>query len=112
MRPSGSHCFGQNDRIPVELANKTLSSSLLFIRPEGLCILIDEDVRGLKRIRASFGYKGATYCLAVTDPAIEARYMQMEVGQHPVDALQPYLTVSIGEPFEGFCYKLVAAIIP
>jgi ATP-dependent DNA helicase RecQ len=109
---NGYHSLnGLNDRMPVELAGKTLDSTLLFIRPEGLCILVEADARGLKKFRAKFTYKEAAYCLTVTDPVIETRYMRMEIGHYPVDSLQPYLTVSIGEPFEGFCYKLVAAVI-
>ena len=108
---NGYHSFnGRNDRMPLELA-RTLSSSLLFIRPEGLSILVAEGVKGLKKIWSEFTYRGETYRLTVTDPAIEACYMPLAVGRYPVEGRQPYLTVSISEPFEGFCYKLVAAII-
>ena len=49
--------------------------------------------------------------MAVTDPVIEARYIQMKPGNYPLAGDRPYLTVSISEPFEGFCYKLIAAVI-
>jgi hypothetical protein len=42
---------------------------------------------------------------------IGARYMRMDMGEYPVEATRAYLTVSIGEPFEDFCYKLVADVI-
>ena len=102
---------GQNDRMPVELACETISSSLLFIRPEELAIKVEEDARGLPRVRARFIYKGERYGLAVTDPIFEERYIHMKQGDYPVAGCQPFLTVSISEPFEGFCYKLIAAVI-
>lgn len=102
---------GKNDRMPVELAHGTLSSSLLFIRPQELCIRVEEDTRGLPRVRAQFIYKAEPYGLAVTDPLIEERYIHRKRGDYPVTGCQPFLTVSISEPFEGFCYKLVAAVI-
>lgn len=42
---------------------------------------------------------------------IEARYMRMDMGEYPMEGAKVYLTVSIGEAFEGFCYKLVAGVI-
>jgi ATP-dependent DNA helicase RecQ len=102
---------GRNDRIPLDQARRTLSSSLLFICPEELCISVEEDLKGLPRVRAQFNYKGERYGLAVTDPAIEKRNIQMKRGDYPVEGYRPFLTVSISEPFEGFCYKLIAAVI-
>ena len=102
---------GRNDRMPLELARGTLSSSLLFIRPEELCISVEEDLKGLPRVRARFSYRGERYGLAVTDPVIEERYIKMKPGEYPVEGYRPFLTVSISEPFEGFCYKLIAAVI-
>jgi len=102
---------GRNDRMPLDLACETLSSSLFLIRPEELCIRVEEDVKGLPRVRARFTYQGERYGLAVTDPVIEERYIQMKRGEYPVEGYRPFLTVSISEPFEGFCYKLIAAVI-
>jgi hypothetical protein len=102
---------GLNDRMPEELVHKNLASSLLFIRPDDLCILVREGLRGLKKIWAEFSYHGETYRLTVTDPVIEAHYFEMDIGRHTLDGLQSYLTVSISEPFQDFCYKLVAGII-
>jgi ATP-dependent DNA helicase RecQ len=102
---------GINDRIPVRLAEKNLSSSLLFIAVEQLCIILGEDARGLKRTLAEFTYHAVQYRLAVTDPVIESKYMSMDVGRYPVENAENYLTVSISEPFNDFCYKLAAAIV-
>ena len=55
--------------------------------------------------------EGYGIALAVTDPVIEGRYISVKPGDYPVEGSRTYLTVSISEPFEGFCYKLIAAII-
>lgn len=109
---NGCHSHtGRNDRIPLALAESTLSSSLLFIRPEDLSIIVEQDSKGLNRIRAKFIFKGEIYRLAVTDPDIQGRYLPMAIGEYPVDCPETYLTISISEPFGDFCYKLVAAVI-
>lgn len=103
---------GLNDRIPVQLVNDNVSSSLLFISTAGLCILVGEDSRSLKKIRAEFSHNGVQYRLAITDPAVEAEYMARDRGRYGVgEQTGAYLTLSISEPYEGFCYKLVAAVV-
>jgi ATP-dependent DNA helicase RecQ len=106
-----SSLSGSNDRIPLSLAQQGLPSSLLFIPVERLCMILATNARGLKRILAEFTYHAVEYRLAVTDPAIEEKYMGMDIGRYPVENAKNYVTVSIGEPFNDFCYKLAAAII-
>jgi hypothetical protein len=49
--------------------------------------------------------------LTVTDPAIEKKYIA-KAGEYPVNPKEKaFITVSISEPFEDFCYKLAAGII-
>lgn len=50
------------------------------------------------------------YALWVTDPIYEREYLAKEDGRYGIGA--SYLTISLGEPFEGGTYKLIAAIIP
>lgn len=102
---------GINDRMPVELVEQNVVSSLLFVPADDLHIIVGKDVRGLKKIWADFRHKGIKYRLHVTDPVIEADYMTRNFGRYLVDDPGPHLTVSIGEPFEGFCYKLAAAVV-
>jgi ATP-dependent DNA helicase RecQ len=102
---------GRNDRMPVELVHKNVTSSLLFIRPDNLSILVKEGVKGLKKIWAEFAHNGEVYRMTVTDPAVEVRYYKMDIGRYPLDGLQSHLTVSISEPYQDFCYKLVAGLI-
>ena len=106
-----SSAGGINDRIPLHLTDKDLASTLLFVTVERLCIVVGEDARGLQRTWVEFIYHRTNYRLAVTDPVIESRYMKMDIGRYPLEDFENYLTVSISEPFDGFCYKLAAAII-
>ena len=49
------------------------------------------------------------YRLRVTDPVYERQYLQQPDGYYPVG--ECFLTISLGEPFQGYSYKLIAAII-
>ncbi|MFZ2448749.1 MAG: DNA helicase RecQ [Syntrophobacteraceae bacterium] len=102
---------GINDRMPAELVLREVSSSLLFVRVSGLCIIVGKDARGLKKTWAEFSRRGVKYRLPVTDPVIEAECMARDFGRYCTDGPDPHITVSISEPFEGFCYKLAAAVM-
>ena len=101
---------GINDRIPEMIANR-LTNSLVLIEPQQLTIAINPGYKRWKlQTRAEFCFAGVTYCLSVTDPAIESVYRPYGTGRY---ACQPrsVACISIGEPFDGFCYKLMASII-
>jgi len=102
---------GLNDRMPEETVKERIRSSLLFIRPGEVSIVVEEGPNLLKRVRSRFTFVGAEYWLSVTDPVIENRYFPKDVGQYPINKTNLYLTISIGEPYDGYCYKLVAAVI-
>jgi len=109
---NGHHSqHGLNDRIPLEMAEEDISSSLLLVRPETLVITVDAGPDSLKKIRSKFTFNGVQYGLTVTDPEIETTYFNKDFGEYPVSEENVYICVSIGEPFEGYCYKLVAGII-
>jgi hypothetical protein len=100
---------GQNDRIPHEQARQ-LASSLKLVEPEGLIVAVTpEGVNPKRTARAHFSLGGTNYALKLTDPVAEASYLARGEGEYPVGATR--LCISIGEPFEGYCYKLVAGII-
>ena len=102
---------GINDRIPLEKAGK-ISSSLLLIKPTSLTIHKEYEFASKSwKIRADFRFMRTRYCLVVTDPRIEDQYHKKKAGDYPVENSDAYLTVSLGEPYKGFCYKLVAAIM-
>ncbi len=103
---------GENDQMPEELVRETIASSLLFIRPDYLRIMVLLGPMGSRKIRAKFSFHGETYSLMVTDPVVEALYIQKELGEYPVNGAEMFLTVSISDPHRGFCHKLVAGIVP
>ena len=110
---NGSSTYhGNNDHILIEEA-LTLSDSLKLIRVTDLTLHM--HVPGAmfgdqKRVlRARFSYRGHEYILRVTDPEYELEYQAKPEGVYELG--ESFLTVSLSEPFEGYVYKLVAAII-
>ena len=98
---------GSNDRIPTVQAER-LDNSLCLIRVEGAVIRVT-TYQERTRLRVYFRHAGTEYGLRPTDPEYENRYLSREAGEYRIG--ETYLTVSLGEPFEGYTYKLIAAII-
>lgn len=105
---------GTNDRIPEDSAN-TLRNSLVLVQPEELTVIVNiegaEFNNSKRKVRASFRLNNHEYKLAVTDPKIEKTYLKKANGTYKIKADRAYLCISIGEPYDGFCYKLIASII-
>jgi hypothetical protein len=100
---------GQNDRVPEEKA-LALRDSLRLIRVESATLrVMDNDFSGRREVRAGFDHAGTTYWLKVTDPVIERAAKQKENGDYALG--ESAFTVSLGEMFQGYAYKLVAAVI-
>jgi hypothetical protein len=103
---------GANDRIPLAVAD-TLRSSLTLIHVDSLQLAVFAPGSAFgnskRRVQAQFSHSGTHYRLWVTDPVYERRYLSQPDGQHALG--ECFLTVSLGEPHRGDCYKLVAAII-
>jgi len=109
----GYHTFhGHNDRVPHEQA-KRLVDSLRLIHVESLTLVVfaPHETFGdpRRRIQGRFVHSGVEYRLWVTDPVYERVYLAKPDGVYRISDC--YLTVSLGEPHEGYCYKLIAAII-
>lgn len=104
---------GLNDRLHLNSARR-LASSLYLLRVPRMTLQVHapgEDYGNSKRrVQAGFSYNGENYRLRVTDPVIERRYLAMRNGKYVLEDC--YVTVSLGEPYKGYCYKLVAAIVP
>jgi hypothetical protein len=98
---------GKNDKIPLEQVISKLSTSLLFIKPDSLTINSFREYHNNK-VRAHFFYNHQEYNFSITDLTIERCYENY--GHYPITD-EVYLCLSLGEPFEGDCYKLVAGII-
>ena len=106
----GHHSYnGLNDRIP-ENDTLALTNSLTLQETEDLIITVGpEGIYPKRKVRAAFSLGQKKYILAVTDPVVETKYLQEPDGEYPVGRSR--LCISIGEPFQGYCYKLVAGII-
>ena len=101
---------GVNDRMPVDEANR-LSDSLRLIRVERLLISVEPPKPDKTHpvLRGSFRYNGVDYRLKITDVGTERRSEGLSCGKYSVG--ERYLTISLSEQFEGYCYKLIATII-
>ena len=102
---------GINDRIPLNMADDRLGSSLLLIRPDNLSISVAQESRKKMKVRGKFSYKGTKYALVITDSMVEKKYLQKTSCEYPVKENNVFLCLSIGEPHEGYCYKLLAGVI-
>jgi hypothetical protein len=99
---------GTDNRVTVEEA-ATLPDSLKLIHVTDLVLQVHTKFDQSLALRAYFSYAGHEYKLAVTDPDYEQKYIAKPVGSHQLG--ESFLTISLGEPFMGYAYKLVAAII-
>ncbi len=103
---------GLNDRIPLEEATPLRSSLRLLRVPKiELRVFAPGEAFGnrKRRVQGHFEHLGTQYGLWATDPLIERTYLAKQDGTYRLG--ESYLTVSLGEPHDGYCYKLVAAII-
>ena len=106
---------GQNDRVPLYLAN-ALDSSLRLIQVDRLELSTSkarhkQKVQGVSpyKVQGSFQYDGVEYWLSVTDPIYEQAFGERPNSSYALDAC--FLTISLGGPHKGYAYKLIAAII-
>jgi len=103
---------GLNDKVPTGQAD-TLRSSLVLVRVATVNLAVFAPGQAFgnskRRVQARFVHGGDEYRLRVTDPAYERKYLAHPNGEHQL--AECFLTISLGEPYEGDCYKLVAAII-
>ncbi len=110
---NGHHTYnGRNDQLPVEQAAE-VQRSLRLVRVDRLQLKVFAPGEAFdnpkRRVQARFRSGGDDYWLWVTDPVVERAYLARQDGDYPIGRC--FLTVSLGEPFNGFCYKLVAAVI-
>lgn len=103
---------GLNDHIPLSLVS-ALNSSLRLVRVAILRLSVFKPGEAFgnrkRRVQGRFEHAGAEYRLWVTDPTYEQRFLAKADGDY--DLGECFLTVSLGEPYNDACYKLIAAII-
>ena len=103
---------GLNDRVATTAAH-CLDTSLYLLHLASLKLRVfapAEDLGQRKRkVQAEFAHRGTEYRFWVTDPIVERVYLAKADGDYDVG--ECFITVSLGEPHKGDCYKLVAAIM-
>jgi len=103
---------GINDKIPLSLTGD-LNSSLRLIRVDRLMLSVFKPGEAFgnpkRRVQGRFQHGDTEYGLWVTDPGYERAYLAKPDGDYKIG--ESFLTVSLGEPYNEACYKLIAAII-
>jgi hypothetical protein len=95
--------WGNDDRIDYSLIENnivSISQSLYLVKIDVLELYKNEE----NKRRASFIYKNTSYDLPVTDPDFDT------ILQNNSQNLESILCISLGENFNGYCYKIVATI--
>ena len=105
--------YGLNDRVKLDVAVR-MTGSLVLIQPTSPSIHVQTEGAEFgnprRRVRASFGYRGTSYIMVVTDPVAERVFLGKTDGQYALD--DAYICISLGEAHtDNYCYKLVASVI-
>lgn len=100
---------GENDRIPLAAANQQ-TSSLVLAAPQSAKIVVGPGLKK-RQVRIWFHLANVQYCLTVTDPRVETEFLSKQDGEYNYGS-RVLVCVSLGEPFDGFRYKLAAGVIP
>lgn len=103
---------GRNDKIPEHIA-AALGSSLRLIHVTSVQLRVFAPGAAFdnpkRRVQARFNHASARYALWVTDPRYERRFLAQPDGTYGLG--ECFMTISLGEAFDGATYKLGAAII-
>ena len=85
--------------------------SLHLVAVESLEVLVGSksDQYPKRIVRGEFTYQGVPYRMSVTDPAIERHFLERGDGSYTIQ--RPYLCISLGDPFQGYLYKLIASVL-
>ena len=103
---------GLNDKVPLSLADGLDSSlRLVHVNRATLSVFKPGEAFGnpKRRVQGRFTHHGTGYQLWVTDPRYERTLLGKPDGDYELG--ESYVTVSLGEPHNDACYKLIAAII-
>ncbi len=105
--------------VPEEKALRGVEASLALVRPNRPEFSLEPPwpgkMRSRPRIRFELG--GQSYDLALTDYFVAPRLTKAGIGSHGLadlglrDDSGLFLTVSLAEPQDGWCTKLVAAVL-
>ena len=108
--PGYSSYSGINNRVPID---KAAGDSLYLVVVDKLELKVGrkapEYLDSKRSVRGRFYYKKTYYMMDVTDPAIERYYLAKSDGDYVI--MNPALCISLGDPWEGYCYKLIASVL-
>jgi hypothetical protein len=103
---------GEHDRV-AEAAADPAEGSLRLIEVNDLqvCVAVEgaEFGNGKRKVRGRFTHGGVQHYLSITDPPVERQNLQGQNGVFEVG--RALLCISLSEPFNGWAYKLIAAVI-
>jgi len=104
----------RNSRSKIELKDSLSTQSLTLIRPQNAQFYINTSSNN-NQPRTEFDFDGHHYDFPITDPRWRQRVRSENPRDLPsindLDNNEDLLfTISLGEEFEGHCYKIVAAI--
>ena len=103
---------GLNDKIPIA-ATGSVTDSLRLLHVDRVRLTVGRPNEAFgnnkRRVQGRFRHAGRDYALWVTDPGFERTYFAKPDGRYGIGAC--YLTVSLSEPFQDGCYKLIGAIM-
>lgn len=110
MGTGESSYAGLNNRVSIGQED---GSSLYLVPGDRIGLLVGrkapEYPDSKLAVSGKFTYRRTTYRMDVTDPTIERMYLSQADGQY--DIAKPVLCVSLGDPYQGYFYKLVAAVL-
>ena len=113
LQRDGSIIFDESDKIAKnELKNGQTVQSLTVVEPQDPTFSIKKEK---DQPRVTFHFDGTEYNMPITDPQWRNAVENGSVDQLPTadqvdDDKELLFTISLGEEYEGFCYKLVASI--
>lgn len=101
---------GTNNRVAKAPEN---GSSLYLVAAESIRLLVGKKAQeypdSKRAVRGEFVHKGVTYLMDVTDPVLEREFLAQGDGSY--DIAKPVLCISLGDPYQGYYYKLVAGVL-
>lgn len=103
---------GQCDKVEVDAVVPN-EGSLRLIEVQDLVVQVGLEggiyAPAKRKVRGRFTHVGVQYCLSITDPLVEREFLARGNGAHQID--EALLCISLSEPFHGWVFKLIAAVI-
>jgi len=107
--PNDSSSMGYtNNRVNV---STNVFGSLFLVKPLLLNVIVGPKsfYDSSNVVKGQFTWRNSTYRLQITDPIIEQEYLSKGVGSFAI--AEPYLCISLGDPYQDHYYKLIASVI-